>query len=91
VTLPVQCSGEKPGCSNSTAHPNSQRPWTHDSCSDSSRVPLPIQSLLREVERKKRGGPAPAEASEEGEDITPEMGFVIKTHDDTGRKVSELR
>ena len=40
------------------------------------------------MDRKKRGGAAtPAEATEEGEDITPETGFVVKTHDDTGRKM----
>eukprot|EP00976_Prorocentrum_cordatum_P116521 1196175-Prorocentrum_minimum.AAC.5 len=57
---------------------------------DPDKAPPELTQLLEEVQRQKSGltgmGTVP-EKQPEGEDIKPQAGFVIKTHDDTGRKV----
>ena len=57
---------------------------------DPDTAPPELTQLLQEVQRNKSGltgmGTVP-EKQPEGEDIKPQAGFVIKTHDDTGRKV----
>eukprot|EP00959_Pyramimonas_sp_CCMP1952_P061203 1279148-Pyramimonas_sp.AAC.1 len=56
---------------------------------DPDKAPPELTQLLEEVQRQKSGltgmGTVP-EKQPEGEDIKPQAGFVIKTHDDTGRK-----
>jgi hypothetical protein len=56
---------------------------------DPEKAPPELTQLLAEVQRQKQGsgsGTAP-EQHAEGEDIKPKPGFVIKAHDDTGRKI----
>mmetsp|Transcript_5182 Transcript_5182/g.9866 ORF Transcript_5182/g.9866 Transcript_5182/m.9866 type:complete len:426 (+) Transcript_5182:169-1446(+) len=54
---------------------------------DPDKAPPELAELLREVDRQKRGPGVTQQQQPEGEDITPAEGFVVKTKDDTGRKV----
>jgi len=54
---------------------------------DPEEAPPELSDLLKEVDRQKKGGAPNTQMKQtDGEDITPETGFVVKTSDDAGRK-----